>query len=379
MRIAIISPWNPWPVDSGSRQRADLIIQGLAASHDVFVIYGLQHPYHAIPELNQHPQAVAQFLTFRWPRGEAVVTTADASRKPGIDIRPRDIQRMHPCIPDLSGPLATFKPDVILALEADGAMIAASQRSVQSSPMVVDQWEPSRIVDARLATRIRSQLFWRSTMHHARAITVVTNAEKAAAGHILGDVSKVCIVENEALRASNFARNPAPMTLLFAGNLDYAPNRDGILWFIADVLPTIQKEMSGVQLLIVGRGAPLCPAGLPVGVTQQGWVDDISTCYSTASVAINPVRAGHGSRVKNLCAIIHGVPLVTFPDPSTLASESVRCIPAMPNAAQEFADACLAFLQNPPSAPLPECESAADSRLVTALSDVLRRVIGADS
>ena len=379
MRIAIISPWNPWPVDSGSRQRADLIIRGLAASHDVFVIYGLQQPYHAIPELNQHPQAVAQFLTFRWPRGELAGTTADAPRKPGIDVRPRDIQRMHPCIPDLSGPLATFKPDVILALEADGALIAASQRSVQSFPMVVDQWEPSRIVDARLATRIRSQLFWRSIMQHARAITVVTAAEKAAARHILGDVRKVCIVENEALRAFNFARNPAPMTLLFAGNLDYEPNRDGILWFIADVLPTIQKEMSGVQLQIVGRGAPLCPGGLPVGITQIGWVDDLSACYSTASVAINPVRAGHGSRVKNQCAIVHGVPLVTFPDQSTVASESIRCIPTTPNPAQEFAVAILGFLQNPPTVPLPECESAADSRLVTSLSKVLGRIVGVDA
>ena len=379
MRIAIISPWNPWPVDSGSRQRADLIIRGLAASHDVFVIYGLQQPYHAIPELNQHPQAVAQFLTFRWPRGEPAGTTDDAPRKPGIDVRPRDIQRMHRCIPDLSGPLATFKPDVILALEADGALIAASQRSVQSFPMVVDQWEPSRIVDARLATRIRSQLFWRSIMQHARAITVVTAAEKAAARHILGDVRKVCIVENEALRASNFARNPAQLTLLFAGNLDYEPNRDGILWFIADVLPTIQKEMSGVQLQIVGRGAPLCPGGLPVGITQIGWVDDLSACYSTASVAINPVRAGHGSRVKNQCAIVHGVPLVTFPDQSTVASETIRCIPTTPNPAQEFAVACLGFLQNPPNVPLPECESAADNRLVTSLSKVLGRIVGVDA
>ena len=49
------------------------------------------------------------------------------------------------------------------------------------------------------------------------------------------------------------------------------------------------------------------------------------------------------------------------------------------DAAQEFAVACLAFLQNPPSAPLPECESAADSRLVIGLTDVLRRVIGADA
>ena len=379
MRIAIISPWNPWPVDSGSRQRADLIIRGLASSHDVFVIYGLQQPYHAIPELNQHPQAVAQFLTFRWPRGEAVVTTADAPRKPGIDVRPRDIQRMHPFIPDLSGPLATFKPDVILALEADGALIAAAQNSVRTFPIVVDQWEPSRIVDARFVTRIRSQLFWRSIMTHARAITVVTNAEKTAAGRILGGVSKVCVVENEALRPFNYARNPAPLTLLFAGNLDYEPNRDGILWFIADVLPTIQKEMSGVQLQIVGRGAPLCPGGLPVGVTQIGWVDDLSACYSTASVAINPVRAGHGSRVKNQCAIVHGVPLVTFPDQSTIASESIRCIPATSNAAQEFAAACLAFLQKPPTVPLPECESAADSRLVTSLSKVLGRIVGSDA
>lgn len=379
MRIAIISPWNPWPVDSGSRQRADLIIRGLSSSHDVFVIYGLQQPYHSIPELNQHPQAVAQFLTFRWPRGEQTATNDDVTRRIGIDFRPRDIQRMHPFIPELSGPLATFKPDVILALEADGALIAASQRSVQSFPIVVDQWEPSRIVDARFVTRIRSQLFWRSVMHHARAITVVTDAERVAAGHILGGISKVCVVENEALRASNFARNPAQLTLLFAGNLDYEPNRDGILWFIADVLPTIQKEMSGVQLQIVGRGAPLCPGGLPVGITQIGWVEDLSACYSTASVAINPVRAGHGSRVKNQCAVVHGVPLVTFPDQSTVASESIRCIPAVPNAAHAFAAACLAFLQNPPSAPLPECESAADSRLVTSLSKVLGRIVGGDA
>ena len=379
MRIAIISPWNPWPVDSGSRQRADLIIRGLAASHDVFVIYGLQQPYHAIPELNQHPQAVAQFLTFRWPRGEQTATNDDVTRRFAIDFRPRDIQRMHPFIPELSGPLATFKPDVILALEADGALIAAAQNSARTFPIVVDQWEPSRIVDARFVTRIRSQLFWRSIMTHARVITVVTNAEKAAAGHILGGISKVCVVENEALRASNFARNPAPMTLLFAGNLDYEPNRDGILWFIADVLPTIQKEMSGVQLQIVGRGAPLCPGGLPVGITQIGWVDDLSACYSTASVSINPVRAGHGSRVKNQCAIVHGVPLVTFPDQSTVASESIRCIPTTPNPAQEFAVACLGLLQNPPNVPLPECESAADSRLITSLSMVLGRIVGVDA
>lgn len=376
MRIAIISPWNPWPVDSGSRQRADLIIRGLAASHDVFAVYGLQQPFHGSPALEYAPPDVAQYLTFRWPRGESLPPNNDLVDAISLDVRPRDIQRMQHYIPDFSGPLSTFKPAVVLALEADGALIASAQRAGLSIPIVVDQWEPSRIVDARLPTRLRSKLFWRKVMRQARAITVVTDIEKAAANKVLGSGSNISIVPNEALRDASYARNPHPCTLLFAGNLDYRPNRDGILWFIADVLPIIQKKMAGVQLEIIGRGAPLCPSGLPLGVTQRGWVDDISACYSTASVAINPVHVGHGSRVKNQCAIVHDVPLVTFPDGSIAASSTVSCVAVSTLAAQQFADACLSFLQNPPASALPECESAATSRVVKSLYELLRNVAG---
>ena len=375
MRIAIISPWNPWPVDSGSRQRADLIIRGLAASHDVFVIYGLQQPSHGIPALDYSPRCVSQFLTFRWPRGESL---GDVPRRFSLDIRPRDIQRMHAFISELSGPLATFKPDVILALEADGALITAAQATVGNVPFVVDQWEPSRIMDARLPTRLRSIVFWQAVMKRAMAVTVVTDAERAAGHKVIGAKPTIKVVANEAIRHTDYTRNPAPLSLLFAGNLDYQPNRDGILWFIHAVLPTIQKEMSGVELEIVGRGAPLCPDGLPLGVTQRGWVDDISSCYSKAALAINPVRSGHGSRVKNQCAIIHGVPLVTFPDgSSTPTSPGVRYVNDTPDSADAFAAACLAFLRNPPDVPLPHSVTAAETVLVKALEEILMTAAGA--
>jgi hypothetical protein len=375
MRIAIISPWNPWPVDSGSRQRADLVIHGLAASHDVFVIYGLQQPSHGIPALDYSPRCVSQFLTFRWPRGE---TLGDVPRRFSLDIRPRDIQRMQAYIPELSGPLATFKPDVILALEADGALITAVQATVGNVPFVVDQWEPSRVMDARLPTRLRSIVFWQAIMKHAMAVTVVTDAERAAGHKVIGPKPTIKVVANEAIRHTDYTRNPAPLSLLFAGNLDYQPNRDGILWFIHAVLPTIQKEMSGVELEIVGRGAPLCPDGLPLGVTQRGWVDDISSCYSKAALAINPVRSGHGSRVKNQCAIIHGVPLVTFPDgSSTPTSPGVRFVNDAPDSADAFAAACVAFLRNPPDVPLPHSVTAAETVLVKVLEEILMTAAGA--
>ena len=374
MRIAIISPWNPWPVDSGSRQRADLIIRGLAASHDVFVIYGLQQPSHGIPALEYSPRCVSQFLTFRWPRGEM---QGDVPGRFSLDIRPRDIQRMHAFIPELSGPLATFKPDVILALEADGALITAAQSTVGNVPFVVDQWEPSRILGARLPTRIRSMLFWRSIMKRASVVTVVTAAERAAGHKVIGPKPTIKVVANEAIRDADYTRNPIPLSLLFAGNLDYQPNRDGILWFIHAVLPTIQKEMSGVELEIVGRGAPLCPDGLPLGVTQRGWVDDISSCYSKAALAINPVRSGHGSRVKNQCAIIHGVPLVTFPDGSSApTSPGVHYVNDALDSADVFAAVCLAFLRNPPDLPLPDSVTAAETVLVKALEETLMTAAG---
>ncbi|MEY3601808.1 MAG: hypothetical protein RL169_1052 [Armatimonadota bacterium] len=375
MRIAIISPWNPWPVDSGSRQRADLVIHGLAASHDVFVIYGLQQPSHGIPALEYSPRCVSQFLTFRWPRGE---TLGDVPRRFSLDTRPRDMQRMQAFIPELSGPLATFKPDVILALEADGALITAAQTTVGHVPFVVDQWEPSRIMDARLPTRLRSIVFWQAVMKRAMAVTVVTDAERAAGHKVIGPKPTIKVVANEAIRDADYTRNPIPLSLIFAGNLDYQPNRNGILWFIHAVLPTIQKEMSGVELKIVGRGAPLCPDGLPLGVTQRGWVDDISLCYSKAALAINPVHSGHGSRVKNQCAIIHGVPLVTFPDgSSTPTSPGVRYVNEAPDSADAFAAACVAFLKNPPDVPLPHSVTAAETVLVKALEEILMTAAGA--
>ena len=284
---------------------------------------------------------------------------------------------MQAFIPDLSGPLATFKPDAILALEADGALITAAQATLGNVPFVVDQWEPSRILGARLPTRIRSMLFWRSIMKRASAVSVVTAAERAAGVMVIGNIPTIKVVANEAVRDAGYTRNPVPTSMLFTGNLEYQPNRDGILWFIRDVLPTIQREMSGVQLEIVGRGALLYPDGLPSGVTQRGWVDDIALCYSKAALAINPVRSGHGSRVKNQCAIIHGVPLVTFPDgSSTPISTGVQYVNDVPDSADAFAAACLAFLRNPPDLPLPDSVTAVETVLVKALEETLMTAAG---
>ena len=97
-------------------------------------------------------------------------------------------------------------------------------------------------------------------------------------------------------------------TMLFVGSLRYAPNVDGLLWFIRSVLPRIP----GARLRIVGRkpAAALLAHARPGRVEFSGYVDDIASAYREARLAIAPMRSGGGTRLKILEAAAHGVPVV---------------------------------------------------------------------
>ena len=345
MRILLISPWNPWPIDSGSRQRAALIIEGLAVSHTVFVCHGLQES-HPIPCLRNLPRNVEQWMAFDWPRGcnplqKPRPNNHNAKLYP--DLRPRDIQKMAPFIPDIKAVFTTFKPDVILALEADGALITTQLTGV---PVVVDQWEPTRITSARCITRLRSQLFWWQTMRNITAITVVSPAEEEAAPRVIGKKVPIFVASNEVCVPEGYTHEPQENHILFVGNLDYAPNRSALLWFATDVLPTIQQMIPRAHIQVVGSGTPIESLLLCPGIVFCGRIDDIASAYKSAHIVINPVRTGHGSRVKVAEARAYSVPVVSFavgvePYPSdtglTVVQDHAAC-------ALDFARAVLAIL-----------------------------------
>lgn len=100
-------------------------------------------------------------------------------------------------------------------------------------------------------------------------------------------------------------------TLLFTGNMDYAPNVDAVHYFVEEIFPQIKKEMSGVRLVIAGQ-RPIESvrrlAGESIEVT--GFVQDIAEMYNKASVVIAPLRFGAGTQNKVLEAMAMGVPVV---------------------------------------------------------------------
>lgn len=107
-----------------------------------------------------------------------------------------------------------------------------------------------------------------------------------------------------------------PFTLLFVGTLGYAPNADAIRYFCTDILPRIQAGAARpVTLRIVGAGAATAFRRLEAqaGVEVIGEVDDVAPWYRDAHLAVVPLRAGGGTRIKVLEAFSRWRPVVSTP------------------------------------------------------------------
>jgi glycosyltransferase involved in cell wall biosynthesis len=164
----------------------------------------------------------------------------------------------------------------------------------------------------------------------------------------------ITIVPNAAPPAGASAgadgRPDRPLRLVFVGNLGYAPNEDAVLYLCREILPRL-RAASGrpVAASVAGAGASaaLVAAAAAADVHLLGPVGDLGPLYAEADMAVVPLRAGGGTRIKILEAFASQTPVVATP----LAIEGIAAeggdhalIADGPDA---FARACLALAEDP--------------------------------
>jgi polysaccharide biosynthesis protein PslH len=140
-----------------------------------------------------------------------------------------------------------------------------------------------------------------------------------------------------------------PWTLLFVGTLSYAPNVDAVELAATEIVPRVQRQAKRpVRLLIVGTGAgpEVLRLGARPGVEVIGEVADVAPWYRAAHVAIVPIRAGGGTRIKILEAFAWRRPVVA-------TAAGIAGIAAVPERhalvaddPDAFAAACLQLLRD---------------------------------
>jgi len=105
-----------------------------------------------------------------------------------------------------------------------------------------------------------------------------------------------------------------PNEVLFVGDLQLPPNRDGLEKYLAEAWPHVRQAVPEAILRIVGRGLSEDQRArwsqIP-GVDVIGFAPDLKTCYERAAICVVPVFYGGGTKIKVLEALLHGRPVVT--------------------------------------------------------------------
>lgn len=126
-------------------------------------------------------------------------------------------------------------------------------------------------------------------------------------------------IPNAVRPPARSARRPVrprrAVSLLFVGNLSYQPNVDAAYRLVEEVLPRLRATLEEpVRLTLAGDPGPdgaVRALGTRPDVRVTGFVPDLEPLYADADVAVVPLSAGGGTRIKLLEAFAHGLPVVS--------------------------------------------------------------------
>lgn len=144
-------------------------------------------------------------------------------------------------------------------------------------------------------------------------VVVTTDDDQDALVNLCPDLSSTIVPNGVDLDMFPFRSNdPGGNELVFVGAMDSSHNIDAVRYFVADVMPLLQKRHPSIQFTIVGaKPAPVVQAlAEHPGVTVTGKVPSIADCLHRAVICVVPLRAGFGIKNKTLEAMAAGVPVV---------------------------------------------------------------------
>jgi polysaccharide biosynthesis protein PslH len=111
------------------------------------------------------------------------------------------------------------------------------------------------------------------------------------------------------------AKNLEHPSLFHIGSLEWAPNQEGLIWFIDKCWPKIHKKFPELRFYIAGRNAPewLVRRFNAPNIVYEGEVQDAYQFINSKSIMVVPLFSGSGMRIKIIEGMALGKPIVSTP------------------------------------------------------------------
>lgn len=102
--------------------------------------------------------------------------------------------------------------------------------------------------------------------------------------------------------------------LSFLGGFLHHPNKEGVLWFVREVMPLLSSQgRNGVLSIYGSKMDDEIKALKSDTVDPVGFVEQIADAYDRHRIFVAPLRSGAGIKGKVLSALAHGIPCVLTP------------------------------------------------------------------
>ena len=111
------------------------------------------------------------------------------------------------------------------------------------------------------------------------------------------------------------SKNLEHPSLFHIGSLDWAPNQEGLIWFIEKCWPKISEKFPDLKFYIAGRNAPdwLVKRFQAPNIVFEGEVEDAYQFMNSKSIMVVPLFSGSGMRIKIIEGMALGKAIVSTP------------------------------------------------------------------
>ena len=316
-RALILCPEAPYPLHGGGPLRTAAILNYLAQKYEVDAVFfrqpGSQDPVAAIPA-----GLVREALTIELPFHSRSTVARVA----------RNLRRYCSGSPPLFDRFRRFKEQVTrysTGRTYEVAVIehfwcAAYVRHLRAKRVIADLHNVESVWHARMATQELPWLHRRfakayqrleaDLLPHFAQVLVPSAADLAA----LPPQIKAAVYPNTVPSAPK-PIIPKQDRIIFSANLEYYPNIAGVSWFAREVWPALANRHPSLEWVLAGRSPEAVRHLLPndTRIMFTGPLPDLAPEIAAAKVAIVPLHAGSGTRVKILEAWRAGTAVVSTP------------------------------------------------------------------